>query len=297
MKDELDEHLAKMRAEDCSERTLSNRRSQLGGFMKFLRSRRVRRWRELKPKDVDAYIQSLNRHAFKTREAYVIGVRAFVRWLHERGKLLSDPTRHVVIGRPDDDDQPLPEPPLDEEEVVRLFQSLPRRNVIDLRNHCHLELLYSGGLRIGESVELDVADVDMTNRTLHVHGKGDKLRDVPMMRGLHGALANYLALRRRLLRGPDHGALLLSQFGRRLSKGTFMRFLDALNKKRLGKQRLHAHLMRHSIAVHLLRAGTDIRWIQEFLGHDSLETTKIYLKLAPVDLRKAYDEAMPDFAV
>ncbi|MCZ7648382.1 MAG: tyrosine-type recombinase/integrase [Planctomycetota bacterium] len=62
-------------------------------------------------------------------------------------------------------------------------------------------------------------------------------------------------------------------------------------------QRVHAHLLRHSCAVHLPRGGADIRHIQEFLGHGSLDTTKIYSRLVPADLRKAYDEAMPDVAV
>jgi len=297
MTKELTDYLAELRAEGYSEATLKNYRSSLGGFLKFLRSKRLRHWRELKPDHVDAYVQSLRRFTHGTQEGYVIAARCFVRWLHERGKLLANPTRHVVIDSLEPDDRPLLEPPLDEEDVLELIQSLPKRNVIDLRNICQLELLYSGGLRLGETIALDVEDVDMINRVLHVHGKGSKERDVPMMRGLHGALSNYLALRRSLLRGPDHGALLLSNFGRRMCKPTFERFLKRLNKQRRGKRRLHAHGFRHAIAVHLLRAGTDIRWIQEFLGHDSMETTKRYLKLVPIDLRQAYDSAMPDFAV
>ena len=60
------------------------------------------------------------------------------------------------------------------------------------------------------------------------------------------------------------------------------------------ERRVHPHLFRHSIAVHLLRGGADIRHVQEFLGHADLDTTKIYLRLVPGDLREDYDEAMPE---
>jgi site-specific recombinase XerD len=60
---------------------------------------------------------------------------------------------------------------------------------------------------------------------------------------------------------------------------------------------VHAHLFRHSIAVHLLRGGADIRYIQNFLGHACLDTTKVYLRLVPGDLKEDYDKAMPDIAV
>jgi site-specific recombinase XerD len=104
MTEELTDYLAELRAEGHAEVTLRNYRSQLEGFAKLLRSRRLRRWRELKPADIDAYIKSLGRHAPKTRESYLITSRAFVRWLYERGKVLTDPTRHVVIDSPEDDD-------------------------------------------------------------------------------------------------------------------------------------------------------------------------------------------------
>jgi site-specific recombinase XerD len=78
------------------------------------------------------------------------------------------------------------------------------------------------------------------------------------------------------------------------------RFLTfrALNARRGPEARqLHPHLLRHSIAVHLLRGGADGRHIQAFLGHGSLDTTKIYLRLVPGHLAEDYDKAMPEIAV
>jgi integrase/recombinase XerC len=225
-------------------------------------------------------------------------MRSFLRWLADRGKIISDPSRHIDVPRPDADDLPLPEPPLGEEEVAELLAWMPRNNVVDLRNIAHIELLYSAGLRASESLSLDLRDIDFTNRVVHVlKGKGSKKRDVPMMRGLQFALRDYLCLRRSLLKGPDHGALLLDARGKRLNLNASVSLMMRLNRRRPGKRRVHAHLFRHSIAVHLLRGGADARYVQAFLWHESLESTRIYLRLVPADLRKEYDKAMPEIAV
>jgi len=106
------------------------------------------------------------------------------------------------------------------------------------------------------------------------------------------------AVRRTLLKGPDHGALLISQYGRRMAQPSVYGFFDDLNRQRGPDARhLHPHLFRHSIAVHRLRGGADIRYIQAFLGHASLDTTKIYLRLVPGRLKEDYDRAMPEINV
>jgi site-specific recombinase XerD len=120
---------------------------------------------------------------------------------------------------------------------------------------------------------------------------GGRERTVPLMQGVAGAVKDYLAVRRTLLRGPDHGALLLDRHGKRVEVGLLRAVLFQLGRKR--GRRLHPHLFRHSIAVHLLRGGAAVRHVQQFLGHANLETTKIYLRMVPGHLRDDYDKAMP----
>lgn len=122
-------------------------------------------------------------------------------------------------------------------------------------------------------------------------GKGGKDRLLPLMGGSLAAARDYLAVRRDLVRGPDHGALLLGRRGRRVNIKDLGRLLRRASRV-LGF-RVRPHLLRHSIAVHLLRGGTDVRYIQHFLGHSSLDMTKVYLRLVPGHLREDYDEAMP----
>ncbi|MBE7465961.1 MAG: tyrosine-type recombinase/integrase [Planctomycetes bacterium] len=300
MEAEIEAYLAQRAAEGLSPKTQAHYRRVLTGLAASFQAHGAARWADAVPDTVDAYLEELTqRYGFGSRASFTITARAFLRWLAESGAIPADPARHVTVPRPEKDDLPLPEPPLSEADVAELLNAMPKRNAVDLRDIALVELLYSGGLRISEALALDLRDTDFQNRVLHVrNGKGAKPRELPLLQGLFIALRTYLALRRSLLKGPDHGALLLTNRGQRLTIGASDRMFDKLNRRRGPKApHLHAHRLRHSIAVHMLRGGADIRYIQAFLGHDSLESTKIYLRLVPADLRKVYDAAMPELAV
>ncbi|MCK6472896.1 MAG: tyrosine-type recombinase/integrase [Planctomycetes bacterium] len=298
LRDAIADYLEARRVQNASPKTLASVEQRLEYLSRFLRRRRVVRVTAVAPKDLTDYAMSLSRRgvAHGTKCAYLLTVREFFGWLHERGRLLVDPARYLAI--PEEDEAPLPEPPLTEEEVSRILDHLPRRSAVDLRNRLHLELLYGCGLRITESIELKVSDIDLENRCVRIRGKFDKVRVLPLMRGTLGALRDYLALRRSFLRGPDNGVLLLGKtMGKPLSLASLYQYLWTLSKRLGFKRRLHPHLFRHSIAVHLLQRGADIRHVQEFLGHASIDTTKIYLRMVPGRLREDYDKAFPEIAV
>ena len=207
---------------------------------------------------------------------------------------LRDPAADLHL--PEPDEEPLPPAPLSEEQVAAVFDTVGRNSVVDLRIRLHLEMLYSCALRNSEAVNLDVADLDPDARTVLVrNGKGGKSRMLPLLAPALNAAADYLALRRELLKGPDTGALLLSPSGRRTPQWWMQDHLFKLSKT-IGF-RVFPHLLRHSIAVHLLRRGADIRYIQQALGHEDLSTTKVYLRLVSGQLREDYDKAMPVFPV
>ena len=298
MEPHVNEYLKRCAATGLSPATLASRRSGLRLLMRYLRQKNIRSVTEVEPPELDAYFTMLFGSGIKysVRRSRASIARQFFRWLVESGKVLSNPARDIAVLA--DDDEPLPAPPLDEQDVNDLIDRLPRLSAIDLRNRLHIDLLYSCGLRMSESLQLDLRDLDLHRNILFVrHGKGDKDRALPLMRGVIGSLRDYMAVRRSLLWGPDHGALLLNKSGRRLTQRQFRVWLKRLNTARIGKRSVNPHLLRHSIAVHLLRAGADVRYIQEFLGHTNLNTTKIYLRLVPERLKHDYDKAMPEIAL
>ncbi len=188
--------------------------------------------------------------------------------------------------------------PLSEEQVRQLLDAVPRSNVIGLRYAAVVEVLYGCGLRRSEAMDLDLDDIERPQRLVHVRdGKDGVERRVPLQAGTLAAIDDYLALRRTLLRGPDLGALFLSERGTKLSGSTFQRWLQGHAWRTLGEGvRCYPHLLRYSIVVHLLRKGVDVRHLREFLGHADIDTTKLYLRLVPKHLRADYDGAMPPLA-
>ena len=286
------------RAQGWATATVVNYRHHLRNALPVLLRRGCVSPADVGPADLDAVMAAVRNEgrAKKTRVQLAVLLKQFFNWLHEQGKVIVNPS--LTLALPDDGDDDLPDPPLSEEDVRALFDALPRRTVYDLRNVCIMELLYGCGMRIGEAVRLDVGDVDLGRRVVVLmaskHGQD---RVVPLMSTGQAAIQDYLAVRRTLLKGPDQGALILSQFGRRATPSTIYRFFIDLNQRRgADAQHLNPHLLRHSIAVHLLRAGADVRYIQQFLGHGSLDTTRIYLRMVPGRLKEDYDRAMPEIA-
>jgi integrase/recombinase XerC len=285
-------YITERSAGDWSPRTVASRRWVLERVARWLTRRGHRRWATVGGSDFDAYLLTLVERGQRRSsvQAQATAIKPFGAWLMRQGRVLRDPAALLHAGGAGE--EPLPPPPLTEGQVAALFDLVPRRQVVDLRTRLHLELLYSCALRNAEAVALDVSDIDLTARTVLVReGKMGKSRLLPLLTGGLLAASEYLALRRELLRGPDHGALLLDRHGRRLSAMVIWRWLHRASQ-RLG---IHAypHLLRHSVAVHLLRRGADIRHIQHFLGHSDLETTKVYLRMVPGHLREDYDKAMP----
>jgi len=166
-------------------------------------------------------------------------------------------------------------------EVDAALETFDGRGPLALRNRALTELLYSGGLRSGELVDLDVEDVDFDREAVHVRGKGGKERVVPLGEEAAYWLGRYLREARPLLVRGEERALFASVRGRRLDTSALRRLFP------------HPHRLRHAFATHLLEGGADLRTIQDLLGHSSLSTTQVYSHVDGKRLRRAYDQAHP----
>jgi site-specific recombinase XerD len=289
---DVEQYLSYRAAVDWSPRSLTANRDRLRRVVGWLQRRGLVRWSSVTVNHLVAFIAYLQASGLShtTREAHVFALRGLGQWLFTHGKILVDVTTQLAVR--DEDEKPLPPPPLTQEQVLALYDAIPPTSPVQLRDRMLLELLYACGLRCEEAVDANTTDLDLHVRVLTVRdGKGGKSRQLPLLAGTLTLAKDYLVLRRDLLRGPDHGALLIGEQGKRLNlqmPGILLRRLS----RRVGF-RVYPHLLRHSIAVHLLQRGTDLRVIQAFLGHADLDTTKIYLRLVPGQLRAAYDAAMP----
>jgi integrase/recombinase XerC len=180
----------------------------------------------------------------------------------------------------------------------RFLDSIDQRQQRFLLKRAVFELMYSSGLRVSEAVNLNLSDLDFSERVLTVRGgKGGKDRYVPFSGVAALALKRYIDTERRGLapaaRGLSEEPLFLSEYGRLQAVTVRKYFREILEKAHIKRQRLTVHSIRHSCATHLLEAGADVRYVQELLGHEDIETTVKYTHLMMENLKKAYRSAHP----
>ena len=165
-----------------------------------------------------------------------------------------------------------------------------------LRDAAILEVIYSGGLRISEALNLNIDDLDFTSQTTKILGKGNKQRFSMLGNPAIRVLKDYLHLRETHCRLEDlqKGPLFVNQRdGNRLTARSIQRnFKHYVSQAGLSPE-LTPHKLRHSFATHLLDAGADLRSVQEMLGHSSLSTTQIYTHISPERLLEVYSKAHP----
>ena len=153
-----------------------------------------------------------------------------------------------------------------------------------------LELLYGSGLRLAELVGLNLDDLDLAEGFVRVIGKGNKIRQVPMGSQCVSAMRTWLECRD----GSDQEhAVFTTRKGKRISPRTVQTRLKKLGASQLGSTELHPHMLRHSFASHLLESSSDLRAVQELLGHSDIATTQIYTHVTAERLKAVHRRYHP----
>ncbi len=214
-------------------------------------------------------------------------VRTFFAYLVREGRLAANVAINVQAPKPS---RRLPAA-LDADQVSRLLERSGDGEVL-VRDRAIFELMYSSGLRLAELVGLDVGDVDLSDRSVRVTGKGAKTRVVPIGSQAIDALRQWL-LARRQQDGSDAPALFLSRRGTRLSARSVQARLNEWGRRQGLPMRVHPHMLRHSFASHLLESSSNLRAVQELLGHSSISTTQVYTHLDFQHLAHVYDRSHP----
>lgn len=176
-------------------------------------------------------------------------------------------------------------------EILAISESrADRGEAFACRNNAILEVLYATGIRVAELCSLRLPDIDQSQRTLRVVGKGDKERVVPFGAPALRALQRYLSDERAY--SPDNSVFLNAR-GKQLDpRSVYLVVADVLRDLPGGGPR-GPHALRHSAATHLLDGGADLRVVQELLGHASLSSTQVYTHVSADRLEKAYKLAHP----
>jgi integrase/recombinase XerC len=222
--------------------------------------------------------------------------RGFFRWLGARGEISANPVDGVKAPRRP---QLLPKV-LSPDEAMHLLDCNDGKKTqegqeepLELRDQAMFELFYSSGLRLAELISLDLSCLsDLADGEIRVLGKRNKTRIVPVGGKAREAIQHWVERRGEVAKAEET-ALFVGQRGARIHP----RVVEERLKQRAQAQEMrvgvHPHMLRHSVASHLLQSSGDLRAVQEMLGHSSIASTQVYTHLDFQHLAQVYDIAHP----
>ena len=258
-------------------------------LLTYCREHDIRQWRDLDGRHIRGFVAARHRQGIGGRslQRNLSAIRAFFRYLLAGGIVKRNPATGVTTPKTP---RKLPKT-LDTEQATQLVE-IRSGDTISVRDRAILELLYSSGLRLAELVSLDVDSIDYTDAVVTVTGKGNKTRKVPVGRYAIQAIKEWLQ-RRAEMADQDERALFVSRRGKRISCRSVQRRLNDWAIKQGLATHVHPHMLRHSFATHILESSSDLRAVQELLGHADISTTQVYTHLDFQHLARVYDAAHP----
>ncbi len=275
--------------------TVAAYRRDLLKLRAFCAERRIRKWSALDHPSVRTFAAAEHAAGLEPRsiQRRLSAVRTFYEFLLREGYRTGNPAKDVRAPKAK---KRLPTA-LDADQMGRLLE-FRVDDALSARDKAIMELFYSSGLRLTELVSLDLGAIDLADRTVRVLGKGSKTRVLPIGRFAIEALRKWLSERSAMLKRPatgrsDDAAVFIGRGGRRLSARAVQLRVGGWARRQGLRMHVHPHMFRHSFATHLLESSSDLRGVQELLGHADIGTTQVYTHLDFQHLAKVYDASHP----
>lgn len=260
----------------------------------FCEDEALSEWRQLRGHHVRAFVSKCHRKGLsgKSLQRRLSSIRTFYHYLIREGLASGNPALEVSAPRTP---HTLPKT-LDPDEVARLL-SMKGTGWHTVRDRAMLELFYSSGLRLSELVGCNLDSIDLEDGSIRVIGKGNKTRVLPVGSMALTSLREWIAVRHELPSDKstvkDSAAMFLSERGTRISARNVQARLNFWTRAQGLPGSIHPHMLRHSFASHMLESSSDLRAVQELLGHADISTTQIYTHLDFQHLAEVYDKAHP----
>jgi integrase/recombinase XerD len=291
-----------MAARHYTARTLVTWRAVLGWFFDWCEARSLERPEDITRPILERYQRHLFLHrkkngrplSFATQKSRMIPVKSYFKWLVRQNILLGNPASELELPRPE---RRLPRHVLTAEEAEAVLSVPDTLELLGVRDRAILEVLYATGMRRMELVGLSLYDVDYERGTVLVReGKGRKDRLVPLGERALAWVEKYM----REARGEwsvetGETRLFLNHLGEPLDAGYLThRVRECVEAAKLPSGKRGAcHLFRHTMATLMLEGGADIRFVQEMLGHEKLDTTQLYTRVSIAKLQQIHAATHP----
>jgi len=281
MEEQLNAFLTFLETErNYSPNTVAAYRNDLGQFIGWLQAEHpeIKNWSNVNSDLVSAYVEHLKDQSYTASSVArkAAAIKSYFHYLLARGQIDSDPTARLESPKVK---KRLPQT-LSAEEVQRLLETPSKKKTPkSLRDNALLHVLYATGMRVTEAVTLEVDDVKLESSMLICEGKDDA-RELPLDDETRAIVAEYLEEGRpHLVKDRDVDALFLNHRGQQLTRqGLWLIIKAYANKADLG-DKVTPHTLRHSFAAHHLGSGSDLREVQQLLGHANISTTQVYSQL------------------
>jgi len=293
--------------ENYSPKTISDYLNQLQFFLRYLPTANVEELSQIDKETIHQYqLYLYNSPATKTsagkqslsletQYARLVPLKTFFRWLVKRGYFLYDPTTQLELPKRKKN---LPKGIMTKREIYQLLSQPDADTILGLRDKAILELLYSTGIRNSELRSLTIYDADTSHGELRINqGKGRKDRIIPLGEIAAKYLETYLQVSRPLLveqqKEKNQNLLFVSKNGRKITLANLLWLIAKYTNQAKITKHITAHSFRHTCATHMLRGKSNLRYIQELLGHSSIATTQIYTRVEVSDLKREHKRCHP----
>ena len=274
----------------ASQYTVKSYKRDLNCLSNYCESKSISLWTDLKQTDIRSYMASRHRQGLSSTslQRELSAIRSFFNFLLKNQLTDNNPGQYIKAPKKT---RKLPKT-LDVDQIKSLLEA-GTNSTIEIRDLAMFELFYSSGIRLSELAQLNLTDIDLTDKSLMVRsGKGGKSRMLPIGSKAVAAINTWLEHRIKSITSTET-ALFISTRGTRLGQRSIELRLKQWCKKKGIAENIHPHMLRHSFATHLLESSQDLRAVQELLGHSNISTTQIYTHLDFQHLADVYDSAHP----
>ena len=250
----------------------------------------IKKWSNLKSQQLRDFISDRHRKGIsgRTLQRNLSSIRTFYRYLCKIDVVSINPAEGIITPK---SARKLPKL-LDVDQTFQLL-GIKENDVLAIRDKAIIELIYSSGLRVTEVISLNIDDIDFIDRVLTVIGKGKKARNLPIGKFAIQAIDDWLKSRQKLVKNNKERALFISNRGNRISPRSVQERIKRWAVKQGLSGNVHPHMLRHSLASHILESSGDLRPVQELLGHADISTTQVYTHLDFQHLAQVYDKTHP----
>ncbi len=264
-----------------SANTIAAYRNDLSQFMGWLNTNfpEINHWSNISFKVVSEYSDYLKQQSYTASSVArkVAAIKSFFHFLLARGMIDSDPTAKLDSPRVK---KRLPQT-LAANDVERLLEApSQKQSPKNLRDAALLNVLYATGMRVTEVVSLKVSDVNLDASVISCPYKDNLVRELPLDEQTQTVVGNYLENGRpHLMKDKTETALFLNHRGKQLTRQGLWLIIKAYAEQAGLGESVTPHTLRHSFAAHRLNSGTELREVQQLLGHANISTTQIYSQL------------------